>query len=110
MEEKAYSETLHEYQATLASLNTQCSTAEKNCIVAETNLANFKSQLDKLVQEAEQFAGCPLSDIPALLMEEKQKLAGIMSELSAINLDGEITQATLDSIAIVANKYGIATA
>lgn len=108
--EKNYSEMLAEYKATLSSLNAQCSAAEKSCIVAETNLTNFKSQLDQLVQEAETAAGCSLKDIPALLSQEKQKLSGIMSELSGISLDGQITQDVLDSITAVAEKYGIAVA
>lgn len=106
MNDKEYMDTLKGYQDTLTALSNKCADAEKEVIVAETNLNNMKKQLDDLVKEAEALAGCSIDDIPAIIEKQKQKLSSVMDKLSAIDLNDKITQRTLDEVYAVKDILG----
>lgn len=98
---------LDEYNNKLSELQKQCSQAEKDVIVAETNLNNLTKQKATLVQECETFAGTTFSEIPELLQQKNQELTAIMSRIAGIDVNGPITQEKLDELDAIMKEFGI---
>lgn len=108
MAAETFKKQYEDYQDTLTALKNQCAQAEKSTIVAETNLKTLTEQHKKLMEECEKFAGVPLQQVPDMLKEKEKELNDIMAKLSAINITGEITKDTLDSIQAIIKEYNIA--
>ena len=103
-----FKEQFQQYDATLNQLRNQCNESEKQAIVAETNVKNLKEQKDQLINECETFAGVPMAQIPELLNQKTDELTAIMNKLGAININGPITQQTLDAIKELTKEFDIA--
>lgn len=103
-----FKEQFQQYDATLNQLKNQCNESEKQAIVAETNVKNLKEQKDQLINECEIFAGVPMAQIPELLNQKTDELTAIMSKLGTININGPITQQTLDAIKELTKEFDIA--
>lgn len=97
------------YDQKLNELKNQCAEAEKQAIVAETNLNNLRQQKDRIVEECEAFAGVSIDNVPALIAEKKTELDAIMAKLMTIDTQGPITQAKLDAIKAITDEFAIAT-
>ena len=96
-----------EYEERLNSLKEQSAQAEKNAIVAETNLKTLEERRNNIVAECEAFAGMTMDKVPAVLEKKKEELDEIMEKLGSINLEGEITEETLDKIKDIVQEYHI---
>lgn len=82
---------LGEYKDRLDALQKQCTQAEKDAIIAETNYQNFLTQKEQLINELETFAGTSFDQVPEMLKNEQDTLQEIMNRLSAIDINGPIT-------------------
>lgn len=105
-----YKDQLQTYNNKLQQLLTDCSNAEKQSIISETNLNNLVSQKKKLVEQCEAFAGVSIDDVPALINEKRTELDSIMEKLMGVDTNGVVTQEKLDAIKAIANEFAIANA
>lgn len=103
----ALNEKYQGYENTLKSLKAQSAQAEKNAIVAETNLKTLEERRKAIIDECEKFAGMPMDKIPEVLEQKKTELDEIMAKLGAIDLEGEITDETLANIQAIMKEYNI---
>lgn len=108
MAAETFKEKYESYQSTLQNLKSQCTQAEKNAIVAETNLKTLQEQRTKLIEECEQFAGVSIDKVPAMLESKKKELDEIMSKLATIDISGDITEDTVADIESIVTEYNIA--
>lgn len=99
------------YENKINELKTQYATAEKQAIVAETNLANLRNTKATLIEECEVYTGVSIDEVPEVLQAKKEELENIMSKLLAINIDTTetITQEQIDSITNIINEFNINT-
>lgn len=102
-----FKQQLSEYNATLSTLQNQCSEAERQVIVAETNLKNLIEHKNTVIEECEAFAGVSIDQVPTLIEQKKNELTAIMTELSTIDTNGPVTQEKLDAIQAIVDKYAI---
>lgn len=102
-----FKEQYQNYDQKLNELKAQCTEAEKQAIVAETNLNNLRQQREQLVEECEAFAGVPMERIPEVLNQKKEELEAIMSKLATIDTTGPITQDRLDVIKAIADEFSV---
>lgn len=77
---------LAEYSVKLEELQKKCAEAEKDAIIAETNLSNYTQQKDALVAELEAYTNCPIDEVPALLQREEAELDAIMARIMQVSL------------------------
>lgn len=105
-----YKDQLQTYNNKLNQLLSECSNAEKQSIISETNLNNLAAQKKKLVEQCEAFAGVSIDDVPALITEKRTELDNIMEKLMGIDTNGQITQEKLDAIKAIAAEFAIANA
>ena len=98
------------YNNKLNELQQKCSDAEKEIIVAETNLKSCTKQRDDLISELEAFTNCEFENIPALLEKEVNEFDSIMDRLTKINLNEPITQSTVDELNSIINDFNIVEA
>ena len=82
---------LGEYKNRLDALQKQCTQAEKDAIIAETNYQKFLTQKEQLINELETFAGTSFAQVPEMLKNDQDTLQEIMNRLSAIDINGPIT-------------------
>lgn len=104
-----FKEQYQSYDKKLNELKNQCAEAEKQAIVAETNLNNLRQQKDRIVEECEAFAGVSIDNVPALIAEKKTELDAIMAKLMTIDTQGLITKDKLDAIKAITDEFAIAT-
>ena len=102
-----FKEQYKNYEQKLNQLKVQCAEAEKQSIIAETNLNNLRQQKETLIEECEAFAGVSVDEIPEVLRHKKEELDAIMAKLSAIDTTGPITQDKLDAIKAIADEFSI---
>lgn len=95
------------YEDTLNTLKSQCADAEKESIVAETNLNNLRQRKEQLIEECEVFSGVPMEKVPELLSQKKEELDAIMAKLSGIDTTGPVTQEKLDAIKAITDEFSI---
>ena len=105
-----YKSQLQTYNNKLNQLLADCSSAEKQVIISETNLNNLVAQKKKLVEQCEAFAGVPIDDVPALINEKRTELDSIMEKLMGIDTNGQVTQEKLDAIKAIAGEFAIVNA
>lgn len=99
--------TLDEYNKKLEALQKQCSQAEKDAIVAETNYQNLIKQKEQVIEELEVFAGVPFDQVSELLKKEQESLDEIMSRLSAINVNAPMTDEVLKELDSIMADFNI---
>lgn len=102
-----FKEQYNQYENTLNTLKNQCAEAEKQSIIAETNLDNLRKQRERLIEECETFTGTTIDKIPDLLTQTKEELESIMTRLSTIDTHGEVTPEKLVAIRAIADEFGI---
>lgn len=102
-----FKEQYQSYDKTLVDLKNQCAEAEKQAIIAETNLNNMRKQREQLLEECEAFAGVSIDKVPEVLRQKKEELDAIMAKLAAIDTTGPITQEKLDAIKAITDEFGI---
>lgn len=107
MAAETFKKQYEDYQDTLNTLQSQCAQAEKNAIVAETNLKTLTEQHKKLVEECEKFAGVPLERVPDMLDQKEAELKDIMDKLNAVDITGKITEDTLNGINDIIKEYNM---
>ena len=95
------------YDNKLQELNAQCAKAEKEVIVAETNLANLKQQRQQLTEECESFAGASIDKVPEVLAMKKADLDNIMTQLLSVDTKGEITEDKVEFLENLIKSFGI---
>lgn len=83
---------LNEYNTKLNELQQQCSKAEKDAIIADTNYNNLIQQRQQLIEECETFTGVSFDEIPTVLTQKQDELNAVMARLCAIDTTGPITQ------------------
>lgn len=98
---------LQMYSAKLDELQKKCAEAERDAIVAETNLKNCVQRKETLVEELEALANCSFDEIPAILQKEESELDSIMQRIMKVNISGPITQDTLDQLNSIINDFSI---
>lgn len=98
---------LREYGAKLDDLQKKCAEAEKDAIIAETNLQNCIQQRDLLIGELETFTNCTFDEIPALLQHEEAELDAIMEKLMQVNLSDSPSHETLAQLKNIVSTFGI---
>lgn len=98
---------LHGYSVKLDELQKNCLKAERDVIIAETNLKNCIQQKNTLVNELEVFANCSFDEIPELLKREEEELDFIMQRIMQVNLTEPVTQDTLDQLNDIINDFNI---
>ncbi len=106
-QEKTFAETLKDYTSKLNALQDQCAEAERQCIIADTNLKTLKKNQQELIAQCEALAGRPIDEVPEFLKEQMSKLTEVMGKLQALNVSGEITQETMDAIQSLVDEYQI---
>ena len=102
-----FKEQYQSYDKILVDLKNQCAEAEKQAIIAETNLNNMRKQREQLLEECEAFAGVPIDKVPEVLRQKKEELDAIMAKLATIDTTGPITQEKLDAIKAITDEFGI---
>lgn len=102
-----FKEQYQSYDKTLNDLKNQCAEAEKQAIIAETNLDNMRKQREQLIEECEAFAGVPMDKVPEVLTQKKEELDAIMAKLIAIDTTGPITQDKLDAIKAITDEFAV---
>lgn len=107
MENLSFNDQMQAFEARLNSLQAQCSEAEKNCIVAETNLKSLRERQAQLIHDCEELAGCTIDKVPEYLNTEAKAIEEIMTRLDGIDLNGEITPETLQAIEAIVADYSI---
>jgi len=105
-----FKEQYQSYDKTLNDLKNQCAEAEKQAIIAETNLNNLRKQREQLIEECEAFAGVSMGQVPEILAQKKEELDAIMAKLSAIDVTGPITQDKLDAIKAITDEFAVPVA
>ena len=100
---------LEEYSRKLNDLQKQCSQAEKDAIVADTNYNNLVNSKQQLIEECEAFAGVSFNEIPALLQQKQDELNAVMARLTNIDTTGPITQDKLKELDAIISEFGIQT-
>lgn len=96
-----------DYEQKLNQLKNQCNEAEKQAIVAETNLNNLKQQKETIIKECEAFAKVPMDKVPEVLTQKKEELEAIMNKLASIDTTGPVTQEKLNAIKAIADKFSV---
>lgn len=102
-----FKEQYQSYDQKLNQLKLQCTEAEKQAIVAETNLNNLRRQRETIVEECEAFAGVSIDKVPEVLDQKKEELEAIMSKLATLDTTGPITQEKLDAIKAIADEFSV---
>ena len=102
-----FKEQYQTYGKKLDELKVQYTNAEKQAIVAETNLNNLRQQREAIIEECEAFAGVSIDKVPEVLNQKKEELEAIMTKLSSIDNTGEVTQEKLDAIKAVVNEFAV---
>lgn len=102
-----FKEQYQSYDQKLNQLKAQCAEAEKQSIVAETNLNNLRQQKETLIEECEAFAGVSIDEVPEVLKQKKEELDAIMAKLSVLDTTGPVTQEKLDAIKAIADEFSI---
>jgi sugar-specific transcriptional regulator TrmB len=104
-----FKEQYKQYEIKINELKSQYATAEKQAIVAETNLTNLRNNKEHLIEECEAFTGVSIDKVPEVLKQKKEELENIMSKLLAINIDTTeiITQEKIDSIKNIIDEFSI---
>lgn len=102
-----FREQLNEYNNTLNTLKQQCSEAEKQVIITETNIKNMTEQKNQLIEEYEAYAGVSINDAPQLINDKKAEIDEIMKRLSGIDISSDITQDKLNEINKIIDDFGI---
>lgn len=102
-----FKEQYQNYEQKLSQLKAQCAEAEKQAIVAETNLNNLRQQRETLIEECEVFAGVSVDKVPEVLNQKKEELDAIMGKLASIDTTGPITQDKLDAIKAIADEFAV---
>lgn len=102
-----FKEQYQAYGQKLDTLKTQYTNAEKQAIVAETNLNNLRQQREALIEECEAFAGVSIDKVPEVLNQKKEELEAVMTKLTSIDTTGEVTQEKLDAIKAIVNEFAI---
>ena len=100
-----FKEQYQDYSQKINQLKAKCTEAEKQAIIAETNLSNLVQQRTALIQECETFAGVSIDQVPEVLEKKQEELEAIMSKLFALDTTGPITQAKLDAIKAIADEF-----
>ena len=95
------------YDQKLNQLKLQCTEAEKQAIIAETNLNNLRKQREQIIEECETFAGVSIDKVPDVLKQKKEELDTIMSKLATIDTTGPVTQVKLDAIKALADEFSV---
>lgn len=102
-----FKEQYQNYDQKLNQLKFQCTEAEKQAIIAETNLNNLRQQREQIIEECEAFAGVTIDKVPEVLQQKKDELADIMSKLATIDTTGPVTQEKLDAIKAIADEFSV---
>lgn len=102
-----FKEQYQNYDKKLNQLKAQCTEAEKQAIIEETNLKNLKQQKEQLVEECEAFAGVSIDKVPEVLAQKKEELDSIMAKLSSIDTTSPVTQEKLDAIKALADEFAV---
>ena len=102
-----FKEQYQNYDQQLNQLKLQCTEAEKQAIVAETNLSNLRKQREQIIEECETFAGVSIDKVPDILQQKKEELNAIMAKLATIDTTGPITQEKLDAIKVITDEFSI---
>ncbi len=102
-----FKEQYQSYDKTLNDLKNSCVEAEKQAIIAETNLDNLRKQREQLIEECEAFAGVPMDKVPEVLTQKKEELDAIMAKLTTIDTTGPITQDKLDAIKAITDEFAV---
>lgn len=102
-----FKEQYQAYNSKLNELNTQCTEAERQAIIAETNLDNLRKHREQIVEECEAFAGVTMDRVPEILAQKKEELDAIMSKLMGIDTSGPLTQEKLDAIKSIMDEFGL---
>lgn len=102
-----FKEQYQNYDQKLNQLKVQCTEAEKQAIIAETNLKNLKQQKETLVEECEAFAGVSIDKVPEILNQKKEELDAIMAKLASLDTTGPVTQDKLDAIKALADEFSV---
>ena len=100
----SFNETYQGYENKLKELTAQCTEAEKNVIATESTLKSLNERRAELIKECEQYTGLPIDKVPESIEKMKQDLDNIMTTLSGINLEGEISEETLAAIEAIAKE------
>lgn len=102
-----FKEQYQNYDQKLNELRAKCTEAEKQAIVAETNLSNLRQHRETLIEECEAFAGVPMDKIPEILNQKQDELNAIMSKLATLDTTGPVTQEKLDAIKAIVDEFAI---
>ena len=102
-----FKEQYQNYDQQLNQLKSQCTEAEKQAIIAETNLNNLRQQRETLIEECEAFAGVPMDKVPEVLNQKKEELEAIMTKLASLDTTGPVTQEKLDAIKAITDEFAV---
>lgn len=102
-----FKEQYQSYDQRLNQLKSQCTEAEKQAIIAETNLNNLRQQRETLIEECEAFAGVPMDKVPEILAQKQEELDTIMTKLATLDTTGPVTQEKLDAIKAIVDEFAI---
>ena len=100
-----FKEQYQDYSQKINQLKAKCTEAEKQAIIAETNLTNLVQQRATLTKECETLAGVSIDKVPEVLKQKQEELESIMTKLSVLDIVGHVTQEKLDAIKAIADEF-----
>ena len=102
-----FTEQFNKYAQTLNMLEQQCETAERQKLVAETNLKNLEERRTELITECETYAGTSIENVAQLMEEKRTELDAIMAKMPVIPMDRIISDEELKQIQELAEEFGV---
>lgn len=105
-----FKEKYQEYETIITKLQEECTNAERQAIVGETNLANLLEQKDRLIKECETLTGVSIDKVPDIITKKQNELDSLMAKLSQVNINDPVTQEKVDNIKAIVSEFSIPAA
>ena len=105
-----FKEKYQEYETIITKLQEECTNAERQAIVGETNLANLLEQKDRLIKECEALTGVSIDKVPDIITKKQNELDSLMTKLSQVNINDPVTQEKVDNIKAIVSEFSISAA
>lgn len=79
-----YEQTLNKYKQDIAATNSNIATAEKDLIIAQTQLKNQEEMMAEVEKECQALTGKPIAEIETVITESMTQLEKIMNKVSEV--------------------------
>ena len=83
-----FEKVLNEYSQQIAAKKSEIASAERELIVAQTELNNYKKQAEEIEDQCLTLTGKPISELDNLITSSIQELEKVMGEITATSQNG----------------------